>query len=264
MTYARRTGLALGLLFSGLNLAAQAVAVSKYTTRETVAKAIVANVRAIPTTKFTLKNSDASGGIVQAVRLVRNQELGSLFVLVTQQDESTTLIEATFTRNGGWFGGGDPEQWSQEYSSALKAHIPDLITLVDPALPAPPVESIVAYQTGEVIPLGIADRGMSIDSVEVIRWPKDAAIAKASGTRGTKGEIVVMFHQTNRSGRDYRCVYEITLLDASNVAIGEGRRTVEIEDGEVDDTARVGISLDVLDAPKATKVRIRSTIAPAR
>lgn len=80
--------------------------------------------------------------------------------------------------------------------------------------------------------------------------------------RTAKGEIVIVFNQTNRAGRDYKCTYDVVLLDASDNEIGVGKRTVGIEDGEVDDTARVGISLRIADVGKAAKLRIRAVPQP--
>jgi len=123
-------------------------------------------------------------------------------------------------------------------------------------------ERLVSYKQREVIPLGIQDRGMTVDTVEVIRWPKEAALAEATTKPMAKGEIVVVFRQTNKAGRDYKCTYEVTLLDEADVEIGSGKRKVGIEDGEADDSVRVGISLRVADFARAAKLRIRAVPEP--
>lgn len=103
---------------------------------------------------------------------------------------------------------------------------------------------------------------MTVHSVEVIRWPGEAALRKAEQNADATGEIVVMFNQTNRAGRDYKCTYDVVLLDESDAEIGVGKRTVGIEDGEVDDTARVGIKLRLADLSRAAKLRIRAVPEP--
>lgn len=123
-------------------------------------------------------------------------------------------------------------------------------------------ERVVPFRQREVIPLGISDRGMVVDSVEVIRWPKEDAIRKAESNPDAKGEVVVVFSQSNRAGRDYKCAYDVFLLDESGNEIGTGKRTVGIEDGEVDDGARVGISIRIADVKNAVKLRIRAVPAP--
>lgn len=123
-------------------------------------------------------------------------------------------------------------------------------------------ERTVPFKQREVISLGIADRGMTVNSVKVIRWPEEDALRKLEKNADAKGEIVIVFNQTNRAGRDYKCTYDVVLLDASDNEIGVGKRTVGIEDGEVDDTARVGISLRIADVGKAAKLRIRAVPQP--
>lgn len=123
-------------------------------------------------------------------------------------------------------------------------------------------ERVVPFRQREVIALGISDRGMAVDSVEVIRWPKDEAIQQAENKPDAKGEVVVLFTQSNRAGRDYKCAYDVFLLDENGNEIGTGKRTVGIEDGEVDDGARVGISIRMADMKKAAKLRIRAVPAP--
>lgn len=123
-------------------------------------------------------------------------------------------------------------------------------------------ERTVPFKQRDVISLGISDRGMTVNSVKVIRWPEENALRKLERNAEAKGEIVIEFNQTNRAGRDYKCTYDVVLLDASDNEIGVGKRTVGIEDGEVDDTARVGISLRIADVSKAAKLRIRAVPQP--
>ena len=117
-------------------------------------------------------------------------------------------------------------------------------------------ERLIPLKQGEAIPLDITERGMTVHSVEVIRWPKPNE-AKPDA----KGEIVVSFAATNRAGRDYKCTYDVVLLDESGAELGVGKRTVGIEDGD-EDSARVGIKLRLADLGKAAKLRVRATPEP--
>jgi len=124
-------------------------------------------------------------------------------------------------------------------------------------------ERVVPFRPREILPIGIVDRGMAIDSVQVIRWPKEPS-NEGPVIGDAKAEIVVVFTQANRSGRDYKCTYTVVLMDESGAELGTGTRTVGIEDGEVDDTARVGIKLRLADARRAAKLRIRAVPEPDR
>jgi hypothetical protein len=117
-------------------------------------------------------------------------------------------------------------------------------------------ERLIPLKQGEVIPLGITDRGMTVHSIEVIRWP-----TPNEAKPDAKGEIVVRFASTNKAGRDYKCTYDVVLLDDSGSEIGAGKRTVGIEDGD-EDTTRVGIKLRLADLGKAAKLRVRAVPAP--
>jgi hypothetical protein len=116
-----------------LNGSAQTIAVGKFTTKETFEKAFVTNLRTIPTSEFTLKSSDKEQGTIQAIRMDKTgrHEFASLFVLVTK-GTNNVLVEATFTRNSGYMGGGKPADWAKKYGEKLKAELPDLTAEVTP------------------------------------------------------------------------------------------------------------------------------------
>jgi len=120
-------------------------------------------------------------------------------------------------------------------------------------------ERIVPFKQEQVIPLTISDRGFVVHSVEVIRWPNEKAVATKPDA---KGEVVVVFRQTNLAGRDFKCTYDVILLDENDAEIGVGKRTVGVEDGEKDDSARVGISLRLADLGRAAKLRVRARPEP--
>lgn len=117
-------------------------------------------------------------------------------------------------------------------------------------------ERLIPLKQNEVIPLGITERGMTVHSIEVIRWP-----APNEAKPDAKGEIVVRFASTNKAGRDYKCTYDVVLLDESGAEIGAGKRTVGVEDGD-EDTSRVGIKLRLADLGKAAKLRVRAMPEP--
>jgi hypothetical protein len=39
---------------------------------------------------------------------------------------NNVLVEATFTRNSGFMGGGKPTDWAKKYGEKLKSELPDL------------------------------------------------------------------------------------------------------------------------------------------
>jgi hypothetical protein len=137
-------------------------------------------------------------------------------------------------------------------------------------------ERTVPFKQRESLALDISDRGMTVHSVEVIQWPGEGGHSRlGSGTMSRmrkvvsreddgepRGEIVVVFKQSNRSGRDYKCAFDVLLLDEAGAELGSGKRTVGIEDGEIGDTARVGVSIALADLPRVMKLRIRAVPKP--
>jgi len=113
----RTTRIERGLLLSLLSLLipiaahAQTIAIGKYQTAETFDKAFVAALRTIPLVKFAVKSSDKEQGTIQAVQSTGGREFASLFLMV-RRDGSNVIVEGTFTRNGGFIGGGKPETWA--------------------------------------------------------------------------------------------------------------------------------------------------------
>jgi hypothetical protein len=137
-------------------------------------------------------------------------------------------------------------------------------------------ERTLALKQGESLPLDISDRGMTVHSVEVVHWPGEGAKRRlVSGSLSRmknvisrdddgeeRGEVVVLFKQSNRSGRDYKCAFEVFLLDEAGGELGSGKRSVGIEDGEIGDTARVGVRVALADLPRVTTMRIRAVPQP--
>jgi hypothetical protein len=119
--------LALVSAFMVLDASAQTVAVGKYKTNEDFEKAFLTNLRTIPSSEFTVKSSDKVQGTIQAVRMDKTgrREFASLFILVIK-GTNNVLVEATFTRNSGFMGGGKPVDWANKYGDKLKSELTDL------------------------------------------------------------------------------------------------------------------------------------------
>jgi len=108
---------------------AQKIVIGKYQTKETLDKAFIAALRATPLAKFAVKSSDKEQGTIQAVKSSMGKEFGSLFVMIRREEDSV-VIEATFTRNPGFIGGGNPEKWAEQFGNELKSELPDLTASV--------------------------------------------------------------------------------------------------------------------------------------
>lgn len=123
---------------------------------------------------------------------------------------------------------------------------------------AHPGERLIPFRTGEPISLGIVERGVRIESVEVTGWPKPRQLEKASAQDNAK--ITVEFTYTNRSSKDYKCKYQVTVLDEDGRELGSGEREAHLESEEENDTNRVSVSMRTIDFPKAVKLRIQTTM----
>jgi hypothetical protein len=108
---------------------AQKIAIGKYQTEEAFDKVFLAALRATPLVKFAVKSSDKDQGTIQAVRAAKGsaagREFASLFVVV-RREEKNVVVEATFTRNPGFIGGGSPDQWAKQFGDELKSELQDL------------------------------------------------------------------------------------------------------------------------------------------
>jgi len=120
-------------LLSPIAAQAQKIAIGKYETKEAFDKVFLAALRAAPLVKFAVKSSDKGQGTIQASRAAKGsaagREFASLFVIV-RQEEKNVIVEATFTRNPGFMGGGNPDQWAKQFGDELKSELPDLTVSV--------------------------------------------------------------------------------------------------------------------------------------
>ncbi len=117
-------------------------------------------------------------------------------------------------------------------------------------------ERVIPFRPGEPIHLGIVERGVRIESVEVTGWPKPRHLEKATPEAETR--ISLEFTYTNRSSKDYKCKYVVTILDEAGQEIGSGEREAHLEAEEEDDTNGVTVRMRTLDFPKAAKLRIQT------
>lgn len=126
----------------------------------------------------------------------------------------------------------------------------------DRAAAGQPGERIIPFRVGEPIHLGIVERGVRIESVEVTGWPKARHLEKATDDQMTR--LSVEFTYTNRSSKDYKCRYTVTVLDEAGQELGSGEREAHLEAEEEDDTNGVAVRIRTLDFPKAAKLRIQT------
>jgi hypothetical protein len=134
-----------------------------------------------------------------------------------------------------------------------------------PAEPAPAtskLERIVPFRTGGAIPLGIEDRFVTIDTVEVSSWPKPDEVQKASGKPGEETKLTLKFRYMNRDDDDWKCVYRVQVLDEAGKEIGLGVQERTLNGTEANDTNRVVVKMRTVDFPRAARLRVKIVANP--
>ena len=131
-----------------------------------------------------------------------------------------------------------------------------------PADAASRLERVVPFRTGERVPVGIEDRFITIDSVEVTSWPKPDEVRKAEGKPGDETKLTLKFAYMNRDDDDWKCVYRVQVLDASGNEIGSGVQERTLNGTEANDTNRVAVKMRTADFPKAARLRVRIVAKP--
>ncbi len=124
------------------------------------------------------------------------------------------------------------------------------------------LERIVPFRTKESIPVGIEDRFITIESVEVTSWPKPDEVGKAAGKPGETTNLTLKFSYANRDDDDWKCTYRVAVLDDDGREIGSGVQERTLNGTEASDTNRVSVKMRTLDFPKAAKLRIRILAHP--
>jgi serine/threonine-protein kinase len=132
----------------------------------------------------------------------------------------------------------------------------------EPTSPTPRLERVVPFRTKESVPVGIDDRFITIESLEVTDWPKPDEVQKAAAKPGETTKLTVKFTYTNRDDDDWRCVYRVFVLDASGREIGSGVQERTLNGTEAGDTNRVSVKMRTTDFPRAAKMRIRIAAHP--
>ncbi len=130
------------------------------------------------------------------------------------------------------------------------------------ASPAARLERVVPFRTKESIPVGIEDRFITIDSVEVTSWPKPDEVRKAEGKRDSTTKLTVKFTYSNRDDDDWKCVYRVQVLDDKGLEIGSGVQERKLNGTEAGDTNRVSVEMRTVDFPRAAKLRVKILANP--
>lgn len=125
------------------------------------------------------------------------------------------------------------------------------------------LERIVPFRTGEVIPLGIVERLVTIQSVEVVSWPKPDVIQKAEGKPGELASLTLKFTYANQGKSKWKCKYSFAILDDKGAEIGSGEKEASLGGEEKSDTNRVSMKMKTLDFPKAVNLRVRVVLTRA-
>ncbi|HYN43648.1 MAG TPA: protein kinase, partial [Thermoanaerobaculia bacterium] len=124
------------------------------------------------------------------------------------------------------------------------------------------LERVVPFRTKESVPVGIEDRFITIESVEVTGWPKPDEVRKAEGKPGDTTNLTVKFTYMNRDDNDWKCTYRVQVLDDQGKEIGSGVQERTLNGTEAGDTNRVSVKMRTLDFPKAARLRVRILAHP--
>jgi len=124
------------------------------------------------------------------------------------------------------------------------------------------LERVVPFRTKESIPVGIEDRFIAIESVEVTSWPKPDEVRKAESKPGETTSLTLKFTYSNRDDDDWKCIYRVAVLDDDGREIGSGVQERTLNGTEAADTNRVSVKMRTLDFPKAAKLRVKILARP--
>lgn len=124
------------------------------------------------------------------------------------------------------------------------------------------LERVVPFRTKESIPVGIEDRFVTIESVEVTGWPKPDEVLKAGQKQDATTSLTLKFTYANRDDDDWKCTYRVSILDDGGREIGSGVQERTMNGTEAGDTNRVSVKMKTVDFPRAAKVRVRIIAHP--
>jgi hypothetical protein len=120
----------------------------------------------------------------------------------------------------------------------------------------------VPFRTKESVPVGIEDRFITIESVEVTSWPKPDEVQKAESKPGDTTSLTLKFTYANRDDDDWKCIYRVQVLDDQGKEIGLGVQERTLNGTEAGDTNRVSVKMKTLDFPRAAKLRVKILAGP--
>jgi serine/threonine-protein kinase len=161
-----------------------------------------------------------------------------------------------------WAGGGATVAPTPEPTKAPALPTPEPTRAPETTGTVPKLERVVPFRTGESVPLGIEDRFITIESVEVTDWPKPDDVRKAEAKPGETTKVTFKFTYTNRDDDDWKCTYRVSVLDANGREIGSGEREAGLSGTEAGDTNRVTVKMRTLDFPKAARLKVRIFARP--
>ncbi|MBI5441108.1 MAG: protein kinase [Deltaproteobacteria bacterium] len=124
------------------------------------------------------------------------------------------------------------------------------------------LERVIPFRTKESIPVGIEDRFITVESVEVTGWPKPDDVLKAEQKPDATTSLTLKFTYANRDDDDWKCSYRVSLLDDGGREIGSGVQDRTMNGTEAGDTNRVSVKLRTIDFPKVVKLRVRILARP--
>ena len=117
------------------------------------------------------------------------------------------------------------------------------------AVSAPPADAQKFEKTFSFVPqesqkIGFAVGDVVIESVKILNWPDAEDFQKAEKDPNDTKMMWVVFTYTNKSDRNYKCKYAVTVLDPEGgkpLAVDDAERN--LDKGKVDDTNRFGMRM---------------------
>lgn len=132
----------------------------------------------------------------------------------------------------------------------------------DPSFKNPGIERIVQFKTGVSLSLGIVQRVIRIDTVEVTGAPNPEVHRKAKDQAGETTTLTAKFTYSNRGEDDWKCMYRVAILDDRGEEIGSGEKERGLGGRQEADTNSVSVKMRTLDFPEAAKLRVRVLLRP--
>lgn len=171
---------------------------------------------------------------------------------------ASDAVTRAMMQNGSKRGELHPAQDNERATDERSPEVPNYSqaqAVVDKPNPSP--ERVVPFRTGEPIPLGIVQGGVTITSIEVTGWPKPEALQKAVGRPDEMTNLTVKITNENQYKKTWKGQYRVEILDDKGTEIGFREWAVSLGGGEKADTNRASVKIKALDFPRAAKIRVR-------